>query len=668
MRKLLIGVALVVTALVVVGIVAVTQIDPKHYVEIATAKVKEATGRELKIEGKVGFSVSLLPTVAIEGVRLQNAPWGSRPDMIMAKRIEVQIALLPLLSGNVEVRGLTLIEPDVLLEVDAKGAKNWEFHPPGAEAKPAPAQADTQSLPPIAIRRASIEKATLAYRDAKEKQTKRIELVQLALSGSGGKLELKTSGKLNDAPFEVKAEMDHGGRLGTRGAVGKGAMQLSSPGLKLTSEGQFPVSAGGLEGLDVRFTAEVTDWIALGKLAASEFPKLPALKAEGTARAKNETLAIDELKASIGKSSATGSLRIGLDPERRDLQARLDAPFVDLAELLGPDQPEKPSPDGRIFSAEPFALDGLKTLAGQFDLRIAKLALRDGKTLDGVQATTRFDNGKITANPIVVNVEGRPLRVSANADATSGKSMALNLTVDGQGISLGALGALLNISGTPEGSPTDIAVRFNGAGASVRALMASANADVRIVVGPGRIKNRAIDLGADVTELLNAINPARASDPYTELKCAVIRLPIRQGVARVENSIAAETAKVNVIAAGVIDLRSETLDLGIRPKAATGLGIGLGGLANLGRLRGSFAHPKVELDFSGTAQAATQLGLAAATGGLSLLAGGLLTDSVPDQPCQAALTGVTRAAPSVVDKAKSLGSGVVDGIKKFFSR
>jgi len=666
MRKIVIGVAVAVIALVGIGVVAVTQIDPKHYVELATAKVREATGRELRIDGKVGFSISLLPTVAIESVRLQNAPWGSRPDMVMARRIEVQVALLPLLSGNVEVRGLTLIEPDVLLEVDAKGAKNWEFKP--EQAKPGPSASDSASLPPIAIRRASIEKAVLVYRDAKEKQAKRIEIGQLALTGSGDKLELKTEGKLNDTPFEVKAVLDHGGRLGTRGAVGKGELQLTSAGVKFASQGQYPVFAGGLDGLDVKFNAEVTDWIALGKLAAAVFPKLPVLKAEGIARAKTETLTIAELKAGIGKSSATGSLRIGLDPKHRDLQARLDSPLVDLAELLGPDQPEKPSTDGRLFSAEPFALEGLKALDGQFDLRIARLALRDGKALDGVQATTRFANGKITANPIVVSVEGKPLRVNANVDATSGKVMALTLTVDGQSISLGALGALLNITGTPEGSPTDIAIRFNGTGASVRALMASANADVRIVVGPGRIKNRAINLGADVTELLNAINPARASDPYTELKCAVIRLPIRQGVARVDNSIAAETAKVNVIAAGVIDLRNETLDLGIRPKASTGLGIGLGGLANLGRLRGSLSDPKVELDFSGTAQAATQLGLAAATGGLSLLAGGLLTESVPDQPCQAALAGVTRAAPSVVDKAKSFGSGVVDGIKKLFSR
>lgn len=299
--------------------------------------------------------------------------------------------------------------------------------------------------------------------------------------------------------------------------------------------------------------------------------------------------------------------------------------------------------------------------------RIARLALRDGKIVEGLEVNVTAAQGRLNADPGRMLVEGKELRFRAKLDVSSGKRLAADVSIDGNGIALGALGALMNVSGTPEGSPTDITIRFNGQGASMRALMASANADVRIVVGPGRLRNRVIDWGSDVTELLNALNPARKSDPYTELKCAVVRLPIRQGVARIDNSIAAETGKVSVIAAGVIDFRNETLDLGFRPKAATGLGVGLGGLASLGRLRGSLAHPKVELDMGGTARAATQLGLAAATGGLSLLAAGLLSESVPDQPCQAALTGVARSS-SKPQAEPSIVEGVIGNIKKLFGR
>ncbi len=94
----------------------------------------------------------------------------------------------------------------------------------------------------------------------------------------------------------------------------------------------------------------------------------------------------------------------------------------------------------------------------------------------------------------------------------------------------------------------------------------------------------------------------------------------------------------------------------------------MGGLASLGRLRGSLAHPKVALDMGGAAKAATQLGLAAATGGLSLLAGGLLSDSVPDHACQAALTDVTRSRPSKPQAEPSIVEEVIGNVKKLFGR
>ena len=67
---------------------------------------------------------------------------------------------------------------------------------------------------------------------------------------------------------------------------------------------------------------------------------------------------------------------------------------------------------------------------------------------------------------------------------------------------------------------------------------------------------------------MKLLNPAYAADPYTELECAVVRLPVRQGVARVANTIAVETSTVDIVGAGTIDFRNETLDLGFRTKAA----------------------------------------------------------------------------------------------------
>ncbi|MFC7609423.1 AsmA family protein [Teichococcus aestuarii] len=94
------------------------------------AAVEQATGRALTLSGPVGIKLSLVPTVTLEGVALANAPGGSRAEMLTASRVEARLALLPLLSRRIAFERLTLIEPDLLLEVDAEGQGNWRLSPP----------------------------------------------------------------------------------------------------------------------------------------------------------------------------------------------------------------------------------------------------------------------------------------------------------------------------------------------------------------------------------------------------------------------------------------------------------------------------------------------------------------------------------------------------------
>ncbi|EFH10454.1 AsmA family protein, partial [Teichococcus cervicalis] len=104
------------------------------------AAVEQATGRALTLSGPVGIKLSLVPTVTLQGVALANAPGGSRPQMLTARRVEAELALLPLLRRRLAFERVTLIEPDLLLELDAEGTPNWRFGPPRpAEAAAAPA-------------------------------------------------------------------------------------------------------------------------------------------------------------------------------------------------------------------------------------------------------------------------------------------------------------------------------------------------------------------------------------------------------------------------------------------------------------------------------------------------------------------------------------------------
>jgi uncharacterized protein involved in outer membrane biogenesis len=663
-RKILVGVGVAVVVVIVGGALALSSIDLNHYVADVEAAAKDATGRELRIKGKIGFTLSLLPTVAAADVSFQNAPWGSRPLLASAKRVEVQIALLPLLTGDLVIRRIALVEPDVLLEVNAKGDKNWVFAPAQPSGKKAP-EADRGRG--IDVRRIEIRDGLLTYRQAKPRLQHKARIETLELDAARGFDALEFDGRLllNDVRLVLEGQIDNLHQAGKPGATSRIALQADVGGNALRVDGRVPLAAGAPVGLDARFAAELKDAATLRKLLQQPVPALPASTLRGRASMKKEALEIEDFVAEVGKSRANGSLRLELEGARRAFAAKLDAPLIDLQELyavrkaLGGAAGQGAGRDGRIFSSDPFPLAALQALDGDARLRVEKLRLADGNVIDDVRAHTRFKQGKIDSDELTLRLQGRELKIDMNADASSGKTLAVNATLAGAKVPLAALSGLLGITPPPEGSPTDIAVKFSGRGGSMRALMASANGDVRIVVGPGRIKNRAIDVGADVTELLNALNPTRSQDPYTQVKCAVLRFPVRNGIATISNGIAVETSRVRLIGGGTVNLRNETLELGFRPEAASGLGVGAGNLAQFAKVEGTLANPRVGLDMASTATAAAAAGAAVVTGGLSLLAGGLLIDTVPDNPCQVALSGVAPKQKSTVDK-------VLDPIKKLF--
>jgi len=652
------GIALVI----VLGAVAIllARVEPSDYAALLNTRVQQLTGRSLSIGGKVRLSISLVPTVSVEDVRFANATWGSRPHMLQARRIEVVVALLPLLRGEVEIRAIEIVEPDLFLETSAAGDPNWIFETADTAAK-RPAQEKSERT--IGVHRVRVVDGVVTYRDGATMKDRRLEINALTVARDGEAFKISSDARMDTVPLEL---------LGTARRASASAtapldidMKLMIPGITLTAKGAVPIGPHPDAQRTLELRTEIKDWASVAKLAHIADLKLPPLTAATQLHVQADAFDLRNLTVTLGKSKAAGSMRIARMTQVPVIAASVDAPILDLAELLGPPV-QRPRTDNRVFSDEPFDAAVLKAVNGKVDARIARLVMRDGKTFDGVSLAASLDRGKLKADPIRLRVEGRELRIRADADASSANSLALDLSVQGSSIPLAALASLLNASGAAvDGAPTDVNVRLSGRGRSLRALIAESGGEVRIVVGPGRVRSQSLDFGADITELLNVLNPARKTDSYTELKCAVVRLPIQRGIVRVDNTIAVETSKVHMIAAGIIDLRNETLDLGFRPKAVTGMGIGLGGLASLARLRGSLSDPSVEADLGG---AAAQLGLAAITGGLSLIAGGMLPASVPEQPCQAALAGNMRTQPMPKAAEPSVLDDMMGGIKRIFQR
>jgi len=107
--------------------VLVATLDINQFVGPVLARIKAVTGREVTVGGGVGFRIGLTPRFVANDVRLANAPWGKAPYLVTAKRLEMQVALLPLLRRQFELVRLNVVEPVIALETAADGRDNWDL-------------------------------------------------------------------------------------------------------------------------------------------------------------------------------------------------------------------------------------------------------------------------------------------------------------------------------------------------------------------------------------------------------------------------------------------------------------------------------------------------------------------------------------------------------------
>lgn len=114
--------------LVLVGLyVAVAMVDVAVYRAQIEALVSRSLDRDVEIGGAIHLERSLKPRFVVEDVSVANPPWASRPRFATARRLEVQVALLPLLARRLEVVELGLVGADVRLERRRDGTPNWVF-------------------------------------------------------------------------------------------------------------------------------------------------------------------------------------------------------------------------------------------------------------------------------------------------------------------------------------------------------------------------------------------------------------------------------------------------------------------------------------------------------------------------------------------------------------
>jgi len=214
LHGMLASVALLVLFVGTVAIV-LASIDIEEFKPRISAAVKRATGREIVLRGPIYLSFSLRPRLHLEDVSFANPPGFSRPMMASLQRLDLQLALLPLLRHSIEIDRMALVAPDLLLETNAEGQTNWVFpvrHKPADDARPHDR---------IGIEDVTVEGGTIGYHDQRSDGGAVLQITRLLIQAASP-----------DAPLHLAMQANANGQaFSLAGDVGPiGQLQIPEPG------------------------------------------------------------------------------------------------------------------------------------------------------------------------------------------------------------------------------------------------------------------------------------------------------------------------------------------------------------------------------------------------------------------------------------------------------
>ena len=686
---------LVVLVLIVVAALAalIFTTDVNQYKDKIVEAVRASTGRDFQINGELRLAPSLVPTVAVEGVSLGNAPWAGATPMLSVARFEARIALLPLLKKNIEVKRLLLVEPRIELETDQNGRGNWLLGTKSEEAGQTAAPADPVALPALAINEVRIERANIRYVDGRSGKTTELFMAALTVHSAGflDEIAVTAEAAVNQVPLSLRATLGSlDALLGNRDYPL--SLNASLPGAKLALDGRLakPLAASGLT---MQVSLEINRLSDLNPLAGAALPEAGPIVFNGAISDTQSGYAVKPFTARIMDNELTGEAEIDLSGARPALIADLAAKTLDLSPFQGQGREKADATDStgapasapeavsveKVFPSDPLPLAGLKAADVTLQFKTGALITR-GLTLNDLKLSLKLDNGKLRIAPFSAKLAGGSLMANIGLDASGANSALWDHNVELRQIEPGQLPGIREKQ-LLSGAKTDIESKGKGAGASVSAIMAGLNGNLLIKTGQGRITARALESDA-ANALLNTLtlfNPNAGRRDASALECAVINFAIKDGIAVADNGIGIATGKINVLGAGNINLKTEALDLGITPRAKAGAGLSAGQLAGLVRLGGTLAAPRAKTDTEAALTAGIKAGSAVAEGGWAALAKGLLggATGAAQNPCDIAL-GLTplktspdpRAEQNTpaqkTDALKEAVEGLGETLKKLF--
>jgi len=599
-----------------------------------TKAVSNATGRELVIDGRLKPVWSWVhPRFRAEKVRYANPDWADEDWMLQADAVEVTVRVLPLLAGRVVLPEVHLERPNIDLEMDEDGRKNWVL---GDQKKEGGSRVSLQQL--------TFDHARLRFADA----GRDIDLEnQLSTEADGVAFESK--GKYKGLESNVKGRggpvlglkdadtpypLDAGGKIGDTAVKVKGT---------LTNVAQ-------LSGLDLAIDLQGKTLSELYDVIGIAFPETSPYKTKGRLVKGDNRIAYEKFSGTVGESDISGTLNFDLGGKRPFMKGELNSKLLNLADLgplVGTDQRK----ESGVLPDMPFDSDRWDSIDADVKLQAGSIQRPKALPLEKLATRIQMRDKVLSLEPFTVSVAGGVISGTIKMDGQK-DPIAATTALRVKDLQLPKLFPTMEKN---QGSIGDIngLIELAGNGDSVAQMLGSANGKVGLFMDGGKISRFMMELVA--LDVWGAAKVKLEGDEPVDIRCAIADFTAKDGVLNT-NVFVFDTQVVNVGGEGTVNLKSEQMGLKLNPEPKNR------SIASLNSplfIRGTFGEPKFSVEWKRVGAkgiAATVMGLLSpALAVLPLLKEGANKDS----PCAQLIADATKSTKAPKEKQQQAADKAV---------
>lgn len=567
----LIGLALAgLVVLAGIGVAALAWAGDRVIASLVEGRGSAILGREIRIGGAFDIAWGDPIRIVAEDVHLANAPWGSAPEMFGARRLELELALRPLLRLRYVVPLLALDGASLVLETNDKGEGNWQFF-----AAEAAAPEERTEFPDL--HRLAVAHSTFLWRNDATGATTEIDFRSLSLDAPDrtGPVRIVSEGDFQKKPYALDA---------TVGALAELQTPAQPYPVKLAGEvGATKVAIDGslaeplaFQGLSSRVSLEGEDLRRFLEVFSVPVPATPRFRIAGRLEHQGDAWSGHDVEVTLGKSEFGGGVLIDVSGQRPYLKAELVAKYLDLADFEGftGEDPNEPPPKeaedaarreqgGRVIPETPLPTEQLGAIDADLSVDAAVIKPSGGVPFERLTLVLALKDRDLRIKPLRFGMANGEVAADLhwNAGGTPG---TLAGGVELSRFDLGKFFAGLDVPKQLKETRGVVGgfLKLRSSGDDQRAVVANADGELGFFMEKGRFSQLLTELlGIDVAETFGFLV---AGDKPNPVNCLASRFELAEGVATASTFIL-DTDDTVVEARGNINLAGETLFLDVMP-------------------------------------------------------------------------------------------------------